>query len=523
MEQLGGVVVAGSGPTAQAGAEVLRAGGNAVDAAVAACLATGVGEPSLTSLAGSGVMLYHAPDTGEVVIGDFNADAPGLGSSPPASLDFFPVELRFGPSLQVFHIGRAAAAVPGALPGLLTALEQWGRLPLSEVAQPACRLLREGVVVDDFQVECFKLLEPILMHSEESRRLFARDGRLLRRGERFQNPDLSDTLERLSGNDWRAVYRDELIPAILDSFGIRLGGLITRQDLDEYRVEFREPLRLSYRDCEVCVPPRPSAGGTLIKLALTLLGSEEIHKYAWGDPEHLRRLCAVMRTVEEARMSGGDPLSAVNLATYQKRFSQLLSAGGSPKAGSASPGSSFTTHISVIDGEGRVAAVTLSHGEGNGYLIGNTGITMNNMMGESDLHVQGFHAWPAGQRLNSMMSPTLVRRADGTLTVLGTGGSGRIRTAITQVVSNLADFNMDIAAAVRSRRIHWEPGVLNAEVHDLPGWQELLEPLLAGKDRLVPFDGPHLFFGGVHTAQRTPDGSLYGAGDRRRSGVVAEA
>ncbi|MEQ9323555.1 MAG: gamma-glutamyltransferase, partial [Polyangiaceae bacterium] len=139
-----GVIAAGSAPTADAGAEVLDEGGNAVDAAVAACFATAVGEPTLTSLAGGGMMIHRVGATGKVTICDFFSDAPRMGLRDLKEPDFFAIDLDFGPTTQQFHIGAASAAVPGVIPGLCEALDKWGTKPLAEVVAPACRMLREG-------------------------------------------------------------------------------------------------------------------------------------------------------------------------------------------------------------------------------------------------------------------------------------------------------------------------------------------------------------------------------------------
>ena len=173
MEAVRGVVAAGSKVTAQAGVEALQSGGNAVDAAVSAALATAAGEPSLTSLAGGGVLLHRDGQSGQVTLCDFSPNAPGLGAPAEHPMEFFPVQLQFGPTTQTFHIGRAAAAVPGGLAGLMAAHERWGSLPLAAVVAPACRMLRQGVMLDAFQQACIELLAPILTHSAGSREVFA--------------------------------------------------------------------------------------------------------------------------------------------------------------------------------------------------------------------------------------------------------------------------------------------------------------------------------------------------------------
>jgi gamma-glutamyltranspeptidase/glutathione hydrolase len=172
--------------------------------------------------------------------------------------------------------------------------------------------------------------------------------------------------------------------------------------------------------------------------------------------------------------------------------------------------------VSVIDRWGNAAGVTFSYGEGNGHIIGDTGIAMNNLMGEEDLFPEGFGGARPGQRLPSMMAPTLLVDEAG-VAVVGTGGANRIRTAILQVVSYLQDFGFEPRRAVDAPRVHFENGVLNAEVFERDDGGAELEQL--GAPRLVRFTEPNLFFGGAHVVQRTVQGQVHGAGDRRRGGA----
>jgi len=183
----------------------------------------------------------------------------------------------------------------------------------------------------------------------------------------------------------------------------------------------------------------------------------------------------------------------------------------------AAGGPQSTIHVSVLDAEGNGAAVTFSYGEGNGHLIGDSGIMMNNLMGEEDLFPGGFHRWPVGTRLATMMSPTVVTNEAGDVLVLGTGGANRIRTALTQVISNIVDHGFSTAEAVHAPRVHFEAGVLNAEVFDRP--DEGAAVGLLGAAEEVRFEQPNLFFGGVHMVRRRADGTFSGAGDHRRGGV----
>ena len=511
-----GIVAAGSGPTAEAGARVLGAGGNAVDAAVAACFATASGEPTLTSLAGGGALTYRSGETGEVSVCDFFTNAPGLGEpDSERDLDFTAVDLDFGPTTQRFHIGAGSAAVPGAIPGLCTALERWGQLPLSEVVRPAVDFLRDGVRMGPFQQAAAELLGPILVHTESARRVFAPQGELFRDGDIFAVPALADTLEALGAEPWRRYYDGVIAPAILAGYGPTAGGRITPRDLEAFQVEIRRPLRKRYRGHELLTNPPPALGGRMVAFMLRLLQGVVVSALKQGSREHWHLLCRAMRLADEARSQGSGQLEPDATPRWAGRLEELAGApiGEGPRA-PGGPGS--TTHISAVDARGNAAAVTLTYGEGCGSAIGDTGIIMNNMMGEEDLFPDGFHRWPAGQRLATMVTPSVLVSDDGDVTVMGSGGANRIRSALTQVISNLVDFGHDAGQATAAPRVHFEEGVLNAEVF---GSEDPDADLELGAEQVVQFHSPNIFFGGVHLVKRGSDGALSGSGDPRRDGT----
>jgi gamma-glutamyltranspeptidase/glutathione hydrolase len=222
-----------------------------------------------------------------------------------------------------------------------------------------------------------------------------------------------------------------------------------------------------------------------------------------------------MQVADEARSDGRAAIEPPRLDGWRARFDAVRAAPGLAVAPSAGSGS--TTHVSVIDADGNAAAITFSYGEGNGHVIDGTGIVMNNLMGEEDLFPAGFGTAPRGERLTTMMSPTLLLAPDGGIVVIGTGGANRIRTAIVQTISLLWDRGCEPERAVGTARLHYESGVLNAEVFDLDDAGASLDAL--GAARVVRFPEPSLFFGGVHMVERSASGELRGAGDPRRGGV----
>jgi gamma-glutamyltranspeptidase/glutathione hydrolase len=520
-----GAIAAGHPLTAEAGAEMLRRGGNAFDAAIAAAFAACVTESALTSLAGGGFLLAHTA-AGENRLFDFFCQTPrskDIGRFRDGSLrespDFYPIHANFGDTTQEFHIGLGSMAVPGAIAGLLHVHQKLGRLPLEAIVAPAQRWATEGTEVEPFRAYCFQILEPILTATEAARAIYAPQGKLLAAGDRFLLPDFAQFLDALASEGADLFYRGEVARAIAHTCQTQ-GGYLTPEDLEQYRVIEREPLAMPYGSATLLTNPPPSSGGTLIAFALALLAEANPGLTPHRSPRHVAALREVMRQTNLARQYGYDDhlyreaiaaefLGADHLAPYLAQLQAALSSGGS-RWGS-------TTHISVVDGEGNAASLTTSNGEGSAYVIPGTGIMMNNMLGEEDLNPQGFHRWPANQRMSSMMAPTIVLQGGKPRLVLGSGGSNRIRTAILQVVSNALDFGMDVAAAVHAPRLHWERGALHLE----PGYgRETLESLgIVEDDHCTWWQSQNMFFGGVHAVAVGPDGALSGVGDGRRGGA----
>jgi gamma-glutamyltranspeptidase/glutathione hydrolase len=275
-------------------------------------------------------------------------------------------------------------------------------------------------------------------------------------------------------------------------------GLLTSKDLANYGVKERKPLAVNYRGHRLLTNPPPSFGGTLIGATLQLMETVNLSEMGWGSPAHLATLGAVLEEIDRHRDQVAiDPETSTSTwleaatAEVRKTFSR------------------GTTHISVSDGLGNHAAMTTSNGEGSGYIAPGTGIMLNNMMGEDDLHPEGFHASPAGIRVSSMMSPSLLVGDNGVEMVVGSGGSKRIRTAIPQVISNVVDFDIPIGRAVSAPRIHWDGSVMQIE----PGYDQAVANELARKWEINIWDETNLYFGGVHTIYNDVP-----AGDPRRGG-----
>jgi len=486
-----GVIAAGHPMTAQAGAGVLREGGNAVDAAVGAMLMSFAAEPLLTGLGAGGHMLV-AGGGEEPAILDFFVQAPARRQDGAVELEA--VDVSFGDAVQVFYIGPASCGVYGTPAGVCAAIERWGTMPLARLAAPAARAAREGVRLNAGQAYVAEILADLLTSTPECSALWAPEGHVLREGELLRNPELGDALDRLGADGAEPFYRGDIARAACDWLGAR-GGSLDAAELASYRAIEREPVRVSYRDRTVLTNPPPSAGGTLLAYSLVLLDRGP-------RPPPLRDVLAAMESAQAERT----PEFVEGLAQegFLERFLKA-------KLGA-------TTHISVLDSEGRACSVTCTNGEGSGVVVPGTGIHVNNVMGEEDLNPLGFHRHPAGRRMPSMMAPSVVLRDGAVELVLGSAGSNRIRSAILQTIVGVVDHGLGAREAVDAPRVHvedqivyHEPGIDMSAVHELDPEREV-----------VRFHALNLFFGGVQ-AVHSADGRMTGAGDPRRGGVAVSA
>jgi gamma-glutamyltranspeptidase/glutathione hydrolase len=499
------VVASGHEAVSQAAAIILKSGGNAFDAVVAAGFAGTVSEQMLTSLGGGGLLLARTAD-GEETFFDFFVDTPGLGleDSLPEP-HFYPVNVDFSGSTQEFNIGLGSVAVPGTLKGLLHVHERLGRLPLAEVIEPAVKLA-QGHELNEVQAYFIRILRPILSMSETGCGLYEPAGRIIQAGDTLANPELADFLRHLVEDKGRDLYQGDIARRI-DRDMRDSDGLLTSEDLAAYRVIERKPLRVRYHGHTLLTAP--DLGGSLIGLSLSLLEKMGCTGQVkeWGSPEHLLKTLGLMQEVERLRKKGiSNPQALADFVAGREIPGSL------DRIRQFSRG---TTHVSIADSEGNIASMTCSNGEGSGYFIPGTGIMLNNMMGEDDLHPDGFHAEPPGKRVCSMMSPSALLRDDEVRLVFGSGGSKRIRTALTQVLTQVVDFKRDLSEAVLAPRMYWDS---DEEILQLePGFSK--EGIRALRDRVTinVWDEPDLYFGGVHAVLP----GIGGAGDPRRGGSVA--
>ena len=515
MKQSLGIVSAGHQDTANAAASIFSEGGNAFDACLAALLASCVAEPVLSSLGGGGFLLAQS-DNNTPILYDFFSHTP---SKRPALKDqeFYPIIADFGTAQQEFHIGKGSIAVPGMVRGLCTIHKELCSLPLKIIAEPAIKLAKEGVRINSFQHYISTIVSPIIESSPEAFSIHESHnfpGQIAAEGELVRHESLAKTLDDLIHEGDDLFYLGELAQRFSQDC-MNLGGAITLDDLASYKVIKRSPLPLNYRGAKLLTNPTPSIGGLLIAFTLSLLEKEEIKRSQYQCTEHLNLLSKAMRVTQQLREDHN--IDSHLDASFSKKILSnefIDSYQTTVKMHPTFPRG--TTQISTADNKGNMASMTLSNGEGSGYVLPGTGIMLNNMLGEEDLNPFGFHKWPEDRRIASMMAPTLAMMPNGNKIATGSGGSNRIRSAIMQVLINLIDFDKQVSEAVDDARIHFEDGTLHIEegIDD-----EVISALLNTHSKHHLWPEKNLFFGGAHTVIRSCNGELHGKGDRRRGGV----
>ena len=438
-----GAIAAGHPLTAQAGAGVLRQGGNAVEACIAAAFVAAVCEGPLTGPAGGGFLLVSEPEGEPVVLDCFFASP----SQPLGDIEEVVVDFEGG-GTQTFRVGEGSVAVPGLVAGLEEAHRRFCAWEWADLVEPALVLARSGgVELDAPRVFLHGILTEILLRSDAGKRVYGDPARV-------DTDDLVATLERVRDLGSRAVA--ELVP--------ELAG-----DLAAYRVQEHAPLQRDVLGVSVLATPSPSRGGLVVLEILEALA-----------------VCDVWSLQQEAEAVA---------AAYERSWPGALTG---------------TTHISVVDGDGRCAALSSTLGSGSGVFRGGT--QLNNMLGELD--VIGAGERTPGERLPSMMTPTVVLDSGRPRLVIGSAGSVRLAGAIAQVSWRVLG-GAPVADAIEAPRLHVEGSTLHLE----GGWGDHLVAELPPKWDVVRWDGLNLYFGGVQAVERAADGTLRAAGDPRRGGA----
>ncbi len=475
-----GMVVSAKGLASEAGIEVLKAGGNAVDAAIATGFALAVTHPAAGNIGGGGFFVIRFPD-GRVTSLDFREKAP-LAAFPEMFLD------ENGEySSQLHHMSHLSIGVPGTVAGFAMAHEKYGRLAWSQLVEPAVSLARDGFTLMPglarSLANALRRFEPY----PASIAAYSKNGQPYDAGELFRQPDLARTLERVQNEGRDGFYKGETARLLVEEME-RGGGLITEEDLARYEPKERTPIRGTYRGYEIISMPPPSSGGTVLVEMLNILEAYDLASMGHNSAAYIHHLAESMRRAyrDRARFLA-DPDFAnvpVDRLTSKDYAAELRSTIDETRATPSDPEdinlpneSPETTHYSVVDADGMAVSVTytLEFGYGSGIVVPGAGFLLNNEMGDfnagpgltSNRGLIGTEANLARpeQRMLSSMTPSILTKDGQLVAVVGSPGGRTIINSVLQVTLNIIDFQMGIREAVSSPRIHhqWLPDQIRIE------------------------------------------------------------
>ncbi|EAY5146680.1 gamma-glutamyltransferase [Salmonella enterica subsp. salamae] len=523
-----GMVASVDAMATQVGVDILKQGGNAVDAAVAVGYALAVTHPQAGNLGGGGFMLLRTKDGATTAI-DFREMAPA-----GATRDMF-LDEQGNPDSKKSLTSPLASGTPGTVAGLSLALEKYGSLPLNSVVRPAIKLAQEGFIVNDALADDLKTYgSEVLPHHENSKAIFWKDGEPLKKGDKLVQQDLANSLTMIAENGPDAFYKGEIARQIAQQMQ-QNGGLITTDDLAAYQAVERTPVSGEYRGYQIFSMPPPSSGGIHIVQILNILENFDMKKYGFGSADAIQIMAEAEKYAYADRSEYlGDPdfvnvpWQALTSKAYAKSIAGQIDINKAKPSSEIRPGklapyeSDQTTHFSVVDKDGNAVAVTytLNTTFGTGIVAGNTGILLNNQMDDFSAkpgvpNVYGLVGGEANavgpkKRPLSSMSPTIVVKDGKTWLVTGSPGGSRIITTVLQIVVNTIDFGMNVAEATNAPRFHhqWLPDELRVEKGFSPDTLKLLEQ----KGQKVALKEA---MGSTQSIMVGPDGELYGASDPR--------
>ncbi|EIO0178632.1 gamma-glutamyltransferase [Salmonella enterica] len=523
-----GMVASVDAMATQVGVDILKQGGNAVDAAVAVGYALAVTHPQAGNLGGGGFMLLRTKDGATTAI-DFREMAPAN-----ATRDMF-LDEQGNPDSKKSLTSPLASGTPGTVAGLSLALEKYGSLPLNSVVRPAIKLAQEGFIVNDALADDLKTYgSEVLPHHENSKAIFWKDGEPLKKGDKLVQQDLANSLTMIAENGPDAFYKGEIARQIAQQMQ-QGGGLITTDDLAAYQAVERTPVSGEYRGYQIFSMPPPSSGGVHIVQILNILENFDMKKYGFGSADAMQIMAEAEKYAYADRSEYlGDPdfvnvpWQALTSKAYAKSIAGQIDINKAKPSSEIRPSklapyeSDQTTHFSVVDKDGNAVAVTytLNTTFGTGIVAGNTGILLNNQMDDFSAkpgvpNVYGLVGGEANavgpkKRPLSSMSPTIVVKDGKTWLVTGSPGGSRIITTVLQMVVNTIDFGMNVAEATNAPRFHhqWLPDELRVEKGFSPDTLKLLEQ----KGQKVALKEA---MGSTQSIMVGPDGELYGASDPR--------
>ena len=475
-----GMVVSANNISSKIGADVLKDGGTAVDAAIATAFALVVTHPTAGNIGGGGFLMLR-PANGEPVAYDFREVGP---SGSHAKMWLVDGEYSF----QKHHLSYQSVGVPGIVKGLYLAWQEHGKLSWQRLVMPAVQLARKGIVVTDGLAKSLKRAMPRFEPYPASKAQFTNDGKLLEAGDLWRQTDLSKTLRRIANKGPDGFYKGKTAALIVKEMNAN-GGLITLEDLANYEAKKRNPVIGSYRGYEIISMPPPSSGGTALIEMLNILEGFDLATSGFGTTETLHYMTESMRRAyaDRARFIGDPdfntdmPIDRLISKTYAEQLRKTIDQNKASKSDANAivlpKESPETTHFTVVDKDRNAVSLTytLEYGYGSGIVVPGGGFLLNNEMGDFNAgpgltNAQGLIGTPAnlakpGKRMLSSMTPTIVAKDGELFMTVGTPGGRTIINTVMQVILNVVDHGMNAQAAVDAGRIHhqWLPDVLRYE------------------------------------------------------------
>lgn len=505
-------MVASAQPLASAaGLEILMAGGNAVDAAVASAFALGVVEPNATGLGGEGMMVVYLADKKLTIAIDYRSMAPLADMSKVK----FPAD------------GHVSVAVPGTVAGLCLALQKYGTMSLEQVMAPAIRYAKNGFIISETVAQSITDRFDPISKNDALLEILAPDGLPLQAGQILKNPDLAKTMEKIAAGGPEVFYQGEIADAIAADMA-KNGGYITKEDLKAYKAIEREPVRGTYRGYEIVSAPPPVGGLSVIEM-LNIIENFDIASQPPLSPRNVHILAEAMkRGFADNSAFVGDPAftkipveGLLDKGYAKQRAAEIDLAKMTPavKAGTP-PEHPSTTHLSVVDRNGNMVALTqtISSFWGAAVAVPGTGIILNNEM--QNWSAKGANAYAPGKRMRTTIAPTIIAKDGKPIVTMGTPGAGRIISTMVLLTVNLIDYKMGVQEAIEAPRFYARDTekVLSAEARMPKETKDWLTSIGYSIKDYPDFD---LFFGGAQAILVDPvSGMMYGGADPRRDGAV---
>lgn len=526
---LNGMVAAAQPLASQVGVDILKAGGNAVDAAVAVGFALGVVEPNASGIGGGGLMLIWFADSGTVVFIDSRETAPAAATADMFYLDENGKVKPDGRGFNPAVIGGRSVAVPGEVAGLLAALGAYGTMSRAQVMQPAIDYADQGITVSPVLAGIIAENYEALANFPQSEKTFLDDGFPKEPGSTLRNPDLANTLRLIAEQGRDAFYHGPVAQSIVDAVQAD-GGLITMEDLAGFDVSFREPVASTYRGYEIISAPPPSSGGTHVIELLNIMENFDVEELGLNTARSIHAWAEAMKLMygDRAEFMGDSdfievPLKGLTSKQYaREQFARIDMNSVMDQADSGDPAteeSGSTTHFSVVDRHGNMVAYTktINHFFASGITTPGTGIILNDQMDDFDKRPGQANSIAGGKRPLSSMSPTLLLKDGKPFATIGSPGGKRILSTVAMLISGLVDFDMDIQSAINTPRINnYENGPLKIEARIPVDVQNELSQM--GHQIIVKKDFD-LYFGGAQgVVIDQKSGVLHGGADPRRDG-----